>query len=263
MIVDSHIHLGYTPEFFFYDTSIKKLLSEMDRFNIDFVINAHSEALIQNQYQQSYQACLDAYEESNGRILSYHVYDPRFSKVCLELMEKHNNRDVFRGIKIHPSIHGHNADDPAYEIIWQYARDMSMPILSHTWALSPYNPVQRFAVPERFIHYIEKYPMVSLICGHAGGRYDSIKMAARLAENYDNVYLDIAGDVYACDLINYLIEHCTAEKILFASDMLWFSPASQLGMIMAAGLTDLQLQQILGENAGKLFGIQENGGDSR
>lgn len=260
MIIDSHIHLGYTPDFWFYDTTIDRLLAEMDRLQIDYVINAHSEALIQGNFKKSCDACLDAYAKSSGRIMSYHVYNPKYSTLCLDLMDHYNQADIFKGIKIHPSMHGFFADDPAYDPVWQYARDHDLPILSHTWSLSAYNPVQRFSVPERFIPYIEHYPTVPFICGHAGGRYDSIITAAGLAARYPNVYLDIAGDVYTCDLIRYLVDHCQADKILFASDMLWFNPATQIGMILAADLTEWQADMILGGNASRIFKIKERAG---
>ncbi|HBP37556.1 MAG TPA: hypothetical protein DD640_02225 [Clostridiales bacterium] len=263
MIIDSHVHLGYTHEFWFYDTSVRRLTAEMDRLQIDYVINAHSEALMQENFTQAYTECLQAYAQSGGRILSYHVYNPNRGRVCLDLMEKYDDPVIFKGIKIHPSQHGVYADSPAYNAVWQYANDRGLPILSHTWALSAYNPVQRFSVPERFVPYIEQYPAVPFICGHAGGRYESIITAADMAAKYPNVYLDIAGDVYACNLIPYLAGRCQADKILFASDLFWCNPAAPMGMILTSGLDESQTSLILGGNAARIFRINSgNGGQA-
>ena len=93
---------------------------------------------------------LEAYEMSQGRILSYHLFNPWIPDRCLEVMDQYNDRAVFKGIKIHPSWHGVPADDERFDVVWQYARDNGLVLKSHTWDISLTNPVQRYSFPTLF-----------------------------------------------------------------------------------------------------------------
>jgi len=256
LIIDTHIHLGHINQFYFYDVSVSRLLKKMDSLNISLCINSHHESLMLGNIEKGIIESIKAYEESEGRILNYFVYNPLCSTLCLNLMEKYHNRDIFKGIKIHPSNHATYADDILYEPVWKYAAESGLPIMSHTWALSSYNDSQKYAYPPRFEAYVKKYPQVTLICGHSGGRYYGIIEAARLAASYKNVYLDTAGDVYDYKLIEYLTSTAGADKILFGSDAMWFDPASQLGMILGAGISEEDKEKMLFKNAVRVFGIE-------
>ena len=259
MIIDTHVHLGSISKFWFYDVSVKKLLYVMDSLNIKFAINAHSESLMHQRYVKGAKESLSAFEQSNGRIFSYHIYNPRHSNECIEVIDKYHRNDVFKGIKIHPSFHETAAYHLSYQPIWEYAWQQNMPIMSHTWGISQYNAAQRFSLPENFIEYIKKYPDVKFICAHAGGRGQSIKKAAGMAAEYDNVYLDIAGDVFNYGLIEFLVNKCSSKKIMFGSDALWFSPAAQIGMILSGDFNNQQLEDIFFKNACNVFDIDDGG----
>ncbi len=100
---------------------------------------------------------IKAYDESKGRILSYYVFHPSCGELCLKLMERYNDRNIFRGVKIHPAAHGTYADDKLYEPVWQFASEYGLPIMSHTWEVSSYNAAQRYSYPPLFREYIENF----------------------------------------------------------------------------------------------------------
>lgn len=255
LIIDTHVHLGHINQFYFYDVSVSRMLKKMDSLNISACINAHNESLVLGNLEKGIIESKNAYEESEGRILNYFVYDPSQATLSLNLMEKCFNSKIFKGIKIHPSVHRTYADDSLYAPAWQFAADSGLPIMSHTWALSSYNDSQKYAIPIKFKDYIEKFPNVTFICGHSGGRYSGITEAAKLAACYHNVYLDTAGDVYDYGFIEYLAGTAGAGKILFGSDVQWFDPATQLGMVLGADLSEEDKGKILFRNAGLVFGI--------
>lgn len=258
LIIDSHMHLGYTREFYFYDTSVSQLIKKMDSLNISFCINAHNEGLLHRNIEKSMVDSIRAYDESGKRILSYFIFNPYISNECIDLMEHYKNEKVFRGIKLHPSFHGMYADDPSYEVVWQYALDNNLPIMSHTWDLSSYNDSQKYSYPTRFEKYLVMYPQVKFICGHSGGRYNGIIDAAKLATKYNNVYLDTSGDVYNYQLIEFLTKKAGADKILFGSDALWFDQATQLGLVLGADIVLEDKEKILFRNAVNVFKLDNN-----
>jgi len=255
VFIDSHFHLGYAPNLYFYDVTIESCLKIMDYLNISYCINAHSIGLISGNLRNGMEEDLKAYEQSKRRILSYFIFDPNKAKECIEIMDGYFNKEIFKGVKIHPSWHGVYADDPKYNVIWDYARKKKLPIISHTWAISSYNPVQKYSYPPRFESYIAQYPEVTFICGHSGGRYEGIVQCVKLAKKYNNVYLDTSGDVYNNRLIEYLVKEISSQRILFGSDAFWIDGRTQMGMILGADISLQEKEDILCKNAIRIFDI--------
>lgn len=255
MIIDSHFHLGRYPSYLFYDVSVKNYLRRMDRMGIGYCISTNLRGLC-GDIRGGVEEDRRAYEESNGRIMSYFVFDPCFGRLCIDLMEKNYDRKVFKGIKLHPSFHLTYADDPAYEIAWEYARDMKLPIISHTWEISATNNTQKYSYPPLFEKYIEKYDDVTFICGHTGGKFDGIQQCVKLMKNYANVYSDTAGDVYYNRFPEYIVKEVGSERLLYGSDAFMIDCRTQLGMILDADMQLKDKENILYRNAERIFGLK-------
>ncbi len=261
MIIDSHAHLtGQLGVGSFgimaFSNSIEVCLAAMDRVGCDYVIQQSCIGLSARTDFTGYaEVSIAAYEKSGKRILTNFYYDPRQPEAGLSIMEKYHTHPAFVGIKIHPSTHGVSADDARYRPVWEAARQYSLPIMSHTWALTS-NPVQVLSVPEKFEKYLKDYPDVPFVFGHSGGRVSGIRTAAALGQKYKNTYFDLAGDVYDYGLIEYLTETVGADRILLASDAYWFDLAVPMGMVLGADISTEAKKQILGENAARLYGIE-------
>ena len=268
MIVDVHCHLGRSPGFRFPDTSVATMLHVMDRVKIDRAVCCHL-ALLHGEPDVGLRESLQAYRESQGRLLLYTVFDPNRSD-GLAFVSECLQRDGFVGIKIHPSFHGCSADDDRYAPVWQLAAEARVPILTHSWDFSEQNPAQKYSFPGRFEKFVAEYPDVTLILGHAGGRYGGHVAAADLAGRYPGVFLDLAGDCYTLGLVDYLVERVGPDKVLFGSDLTWIDPRTQLGMILDARISIEAKRQILGLNAARIFawetksstGESQRGGDT-
>jgi predicted TIM-barrel fold metal-dependent hydrolase len=252
MIIDCHAHLGFAPAFYTPDISTGTMLALMDRLHISKAFCSHMAMLIGDQ-KFGFKESLEAYEESDGRILLYTVFNPILPD-SIDFVKKCMKTKGFIGIKIHPSFHSCPADDDAYDPIWKFAMERSVPILTHTWDYSETNPKQKYSFPALFEKYTRKYKDVVLILGHAGGRYKGHLEAARLAKTYDNVYLDLSGDSYDTGLIEYLVKEAGSKKILFGSDMNWIDPRTHVGRILDAKISISDKQNIFAQNALKIFG---------
>ena len=255
MIIDAHCHLGRSPQFHFPDVSVRTMLVIMDRLSIERAVCCHL-AMLQGAWELGFAESVAAFRESAGRITFYAVFDPTLSD-ALALVTRCLGREEFVGVKIHPSLHGCYADDERYDTVWQLAARRQVPILTHSWDISAQNPAQKYSFPSRFETYAARYPEVTLILGHAGGRYRGHIAAAELARRYPNVLLDTAGDCYTLGLIEYLVEQAGADKVLFGSDLTWLDPRTQLGMIYDADITTEAKRQVLGDNAASTFGWHE------
>ena len=137
--------------------------------------------------QKGLDSALEAYSLSEGRILSSAFFNPYFTEEDLTWVRECLSHAAFVGIKIHPRRAECYPDDARWDPIWKLASQWQVPILSHTWWLSDYNQGQRFCTPDRFERYVQAYPDVNLILGHAGGRYEGHRATVDLARAFSNV----------------------------------------------------------------------------
>ena len=256
MIIDAHAHFA-EQSVAVLDPSLERCLATMDRLGIDCMIQSFGKALGHGRYSDferyTEESC-ELYEKSGKRIYSYFFYNPHMSDFCVRMIEDNTDLPAFVGIKLHPAINNVFADDEAYRPAYESARKFGLPVLSHTWALTS-NPSQKYAVPELFEKYIREFPDVSFIFGHSGGRVNGIREALEIGKRYKNAFYDLAGDIYDRGLVEYIAGGVGAERLLFGSDLCWFDPAAQMGMILGANLTTEEKALILGGNAARLFRI--------
>ena len=256
-IVDAHAHLGSPGLFFVPGTDPDYLLALMDRLSIRFGILAGDLVALCEGAQASLSFLREVHEQSEGRLLYLGVFDPRAADASLDAMEQGANWPGFAGLKIHPSFHGVCADDPLYERAWRFAADHDLPIMTHSWSISDYNPVQKYSTPDKFENYVREFPQVNLVLGHSGGRGSGRLEAVRMANEYANVYMDFGGDIYCYHLIESLVKTVPAEKILFGSDFPWFDPRTHISQVLLAEIDDQLKQKILSDNARAVYKIKE------
>ena len=217
MIVDAHAHLGEVAVFRGADPGPAAMVALMDHLGVDLAVQTHGAGL-QQCFEEALAASRLAYEQSEGRLLYLLCYDPHYPEESLASIREAVGQPGFVGLKIHPGQHQVMPEDPDYEPAWRLAADHGLPMVSHSWALSDYNPTQRFATCEHFAHYAERFPQVNLILGHAGGRYEGHLAAARLGQACPNVHVDISGDVYALGLVEWLVEQLGAARVLYGTE---------------------------------------------
>jgi uncharacterized protein len=251
MIIDAHCHLGAWSQFHVPDASVATILRTMDRLGIERAIAAPLLSLV-DQAEMGLREGLAAHRESRGRILLYTVFDPRRPD-SLAFVRRSLDEPAVVGIKIHPAMHQCAAADDAWRPVWELAAERRVPILAHSWCVSDYNPLQKYAQPHLFARYVREFPEVALILGHAGGRYAGHLAAVALARAHENVYLDLAGDSYSLGLVEYLTAQVGGARILYGSDLTWIDPRTQLGMILDADIPAVDKAHILRDNAVRLF----------
>jgi hypothetical protein len=184
------------------------------------------------------------------------VYNPRHAERSLRALAAALSLSGFRGIKIHPSFHGTPAEHPSYEAVWAFAQEHDLPIMSHSWSVSSYNPSQALSTPERFEVWLRKYPRVRFVLGHAGGRGTGRFEAVRMARDYPLVYIDLAGDIFCHELVERLCRDVPSEKIMFGSDWPWLDQRSHLARVYLAGIDDAVKRAILRDNAMAVYRLE-------
>jgi hypothetical protein len=255
LAIDAHCHYGNLGGFFEPEFNAEHLLAGMGKAGIGHAVC--SDVLSVFEGAEAGLAPLRGLFESSGRRVYFlGTFDPRRPAACLGALEQAKNWPGFVGLKLHPSVHGVPADDSAYELAWRFAADNDVAIMTHSWSVSSYNPVQYLSTPRRFEVYVRKFPQVRFVLGHAGGRGQGRGEAIRMVNDYPQVHLDFAGDIYDYRLLEKLIGSVPATKILFGSDSPMMDPRSQLSLVLLAGLADSAKSQILRGNAIRVYRLE-------
>ncbi len=254
-IVDTHVHTGAPNVFYSPEIDARHLLARMDGLGIRFSVNLGSARNFLQASAAEMEKAQAEFEESGGRIFFCGYFDPRRSADDIAVLSKAARSSGFKGIKIHPSFAKVPADDPRYDAVWRFASERGLPIVSHTWSASSYNPVQVLSTPERFEPCVQKYPGVRFVLGHAGGRGDGRRQAIRMARQYASVSMDISGDIMDRHFLEQMVREGIGGKVLFGSDYPWLDQRAHLASVYLADIPVEARRLILRDNGLAVFGL--------
>jgi uncharacterized protein len=254
-IVDTHVHTGAPNVFYSPEIDARRLLARMDELAIRFSVNLGSARNLLQASAGEMEKAQAEFEESAGRIFYCGYFDARRASEDLALLEKASRASAFKGIKIHPSFSKVPADDPRFDGVWKFAAERGLPILSHTWSASSYNPVQVLSTPERFVPCVEKYPSVKFVLGHSGGRGEGRLQAIRMARQYPGVFMDVSGDIMDRHFLEQMVREGVGHKVLFGSDYPWLDQRAHLCCVYLAGIPAEAKRMILRDTGLAVFGL--------
>lgn len=177
----------------------------------------------------------------------------------------------FVGFKFLPDYHVCAVTSDAYRPALEYADARHAPVLIHTWGGSAFNSPQQIELLAR------RYPQARLLMGHSG--YGDWATSVRIAREQPHVYLDLTACYAAHDfamlpggsgtpagllsclhvngIIEYFVEHAGADKIVFGTDLPWYSPHYAAGAVLFAHIGDEDRHNILHRNAEKILGWKD------
>ena len=93
---------------------------------------------------------------------------------------------------------------------------------------------------------VEKYPAMKFIMGHSvQGQCDE---AIALAAENDNAFLELTDTYRINGLLEKMCAKAGSHKVLFGTDLPWYSPAYCLGCILFADITDEEKANIIRNN---------------
>ena len=255
-IIDAHMHVGANVGRMVPDQSVEALVSVMDKLGIEKCISAGG-LTMRGRYEEGLAIDGEFYEKSGGRVYSFFGYRPPYCKEAVSCIRAHKGDPRFCGIKIHPSISKIKATDESYRDCWEIAREQNLPIMSHTWALSSYNPAQTYATADLFEKWLREYPDVIFVFGHCGGRYNGIKDAIELGKKYKNAYFDITGDIWYNGFVEEMVEQLGADRIVYGSDYTMIEQRPMLGVVLGANIPAIDKEKILYHTANRIYFGQE------
>ncbi len=142
----------------------------------------------------------------------------------------------------------HPNNDPIIEL----AAKLQAIIYIHTWMIVGGNPRRpgggNFAgesTPMDVALLAERFPDVSLICGHSGGDWE---LAVRAVRARPNVFIEFSGSDPHSGQLDYTVAQVGADRLVWGGHGPSRSYSTELSKVFDADLTGTQRHQILGGN---------------
>lgn len=241
-IVDGHMHICYVGKFFTRGSMLEEIIEKMDCIGIN--TGVISNLWDTGCYCSGNKEVIKAVEKYPGRFMGMIVLNPNYPENYEKELQYCFDSGCFRAMKLHPAQHQYPADGEFYYRIYSIAAEKEYPVLLHTWGVDDIKLFNKLA---------RDFPETDFILGHSGGELPAVLEAIKLAQKFNNVFLDTACSWMYSGLIEKMVEGAGAEKVLFGSDAVWNSTEAGIGRIMFADITDEQKRLILGMNAKKLM----------
>lgn len=157
-----------------------------------------------------------------------------------------------KGVKLHSDIQKFKFDDFRCLKIFDLCEGR-LPILAHAGD-------NRFdySNPNRIIPILKIYQNLTIIGAHFGG-YSIWEEAAEQMHGIPNLYVDCSSSMFAMsdERVMSLIRTYGVGRVLFGTDYPMWSPVEEMERFMQLPLTGREREQILYQNAKKVFAIED------
>lgn len=94
-----------------------------------------------------------------------------------------------------------------------------------------------------------RFPNVRWVVFHCGARYSVADQAIECVKRFPNVFAEITLTSVTTGIIDYLVEYCGADRVLYGSDLPLRDPRQQIGWVVFSRLAPKDKIRVLRENA--------------
>lgn len=240
--IDTHCHFNTgcpddTKEHVMYTARYESLRQLENAADIGPMFCSAFGSVIGAKYIESENEIMYRRSQEEESLYQWVVIDPRNDRT-IEQAKWMLRQPKCVGIKLHPANHGYLVEDYSHKL-FSFASQFHAPVLIH---------------PEKEETYIvpiaDEYPDVTFILAHLGkpSYVDAIEQA-----KHSNIYTDTSGGASTQNqVIEYTVSRVGSERLLFGTDT--YAPGFQRGRIEYALISNLDKENILRNNAMRLFG---------
>lgn len=243
-IIDIHTHMGPFYGTYLPEAPLPRMLAEMERENIDWIVSAPHSALFDPIAGN--REIVAAMADHPKKIYGYYTVNPHYSDRIHEDLAVYDAIDNYVGFKLLPDYHKYPLTGDRFTPVYEFANERGLLLLSHTWGHSRYNP------PGMIAELAVKYPNIRFLMGHsAPGETD---YAIDVTASLPNVYLELCDTGRLNGLIAKMVREASSEKVVFGTDFPWYDPHYMLGSVLFSGIDDREISNIVHDNAAALVG---------
>jgi predicted TIM-barrel fold metal-dependent hydrolase len=245
---------------------LDRMLHSVERCGVRKIVCAHHLAMAYDVRRGNalMQQLLD---DRPDQFLGYWVMNPNYPDIIEEDLQAFDQWRGFVGFKFWSDYHLVPLTSPKYARALRYAHDHEFLVMVHTWGGSEYD------APHLLAEVADRYTNARFLMAHCG--YGEWERAIGYGRDLPNVYLDLTSVAVAHDfslmpggslmptsmgspqvngLIEYMVETAGSHKMVFGSDLPWYSQLYQAGAVLFARISDRARHDILHCNAEKLLG---------
>lgn len=266
-IIDMHGHVGSFYGCYLPSAPVERMRQRLKRNGIQRIVCSHHSALacdVEHGNAQM-QELVTSHPE---QFLGYWVINPNDPLIVKKDLNSFAKRTGFVGLKLWPDYHLVPVNSPKYAPALEYADAHNLLVLVHTFGESP------FDAPDLLAEAAARWPRARFLMGHCG--YGEWEKSTAIARDLPNVYLDLTSVFQALDfsqmpggslmprvpvlsphvngLLEYMVATAGAKKIVFGSDLPWYSQHYHAGAVVFAHISDEDRHDILHKNAERLLG---------
>ena len=259
-VIDAHCHIypekiaaravagtdGFYGEHSFGTGTVSGLLEVGDKVGIDHYI-VQSVATTPHQVRGINDFIADSVKNSDGKFTGLGTLHPDTEDLDGDI--KHLIDLGLKGVKLHHDIQQFKIDDYRCLKIYEKCEEFGLPILMHTG-----DHRFDFSNPNRMKPVLEKHPDLTVIGAHFGGWlvWDD---ATRMLSKYKNFFVDCSSSFYAMtpEKARELIFAYGTDRVLFGTDYPMWDIEAEMERFMSIELTDTEREDILYNNAAKMF----------
>jgi len=98
-----------------------------------------------------------------------------------------------------------------------------------------------------------KYPNIAFIIAHTGGSFRDARLGVEMAEKNPNVHLEITLTSVTYGVIEFMVKHVGAERVLFGTDQPMRDPIPQFGWMAYSHCSFEEKKKMFGLNMRKIL----------
>jgi len=256
MIIDAHLHLPVIKTTF--EESKKKLLSDMDKNNIDYAILIPDN--IPNSKVGDLDTCLKLVDNEK-RLFLLGTID--ILKEDVNKLDSLFKEGKIKGVKIFP---GH---DPIYPIdkrlipVYKLCIKYDYPIVIHTGWNSNNPEVAKYNDPKYIVKIAKEFSKLKIVIAHYF--WPEIDYCYKITKNFKNIYFDTSAladeeviKETGLDKIKNILEKTVRnnpESVLFGTDYAMCEFKDHIDLINSLKISKKEKEKVFWKNAKKLFKI--------
>ncbi|MCR4667436.1 MAG: amidohydrolase family protein [Desulfovibrio sp.] len=238
--IDAHSHIGFFGDPFHVNFTVDALIEQMDTYAIEKTILCSAGCTLNDEVE-------NARRKFPSRIVPLCWVNANLGQAAYDMLEHCLRDQHFAGVKMQPLFDAFVADSEVVDPIIDIAEEYSCPVFIH----SGHPP---FSLPWQIGLLAERHPNVPIVMVHMGhGHGVYIDAAIKMAKKFDNLFLETSGMPMGCQIKNAYLR-VGSERIMFGIDSPFHHPTVEIQRVLSCGLDDVQLEDVLYNNAAKFMG---------
>ena len=243
-IMDFHAHMDEHAEIYFPFCTANEMVADMDRNGVRSLFFCGHFALDDPLYGEKYN--VEAVRRYPDRLRAYHIIHSRCLDPEREIREVDENPDVYVGFKLLGDYNRFPVDDEIHDPYYAYLNENKKLLLLHTWGGSGYDGI------ENVENIARRFPEIRIVCGHSF--FSRQKEGAERLKKYPNVYFELTAIPIVRGYLEDIVNAAGSERVLFGTDLPWFSTMHGVGMVLGADITDADRENIFFRNGEHILG---------